>query len=186
MDLATPAQVNFVNVLLSERDVPAAIAEQVKSEPLSRVGASLAIETLKAYPRIMRASAPSPWDALRSAFEGVEDSRYALPGDVVRAALPSLYKTVTSTGLLFLEVKTYKGRRYLNRLHGAPGDFVRSRFNPQDTRAILDVIRGQHVTFSRLFGEHFTVCGRCAAPLTDERSRAQFLGPECAKVWGLR
>lgn len=176
---ASNAQMSFINDLLAKREVPAQIVEVIKStQTLTSRQASGWIDTLKGYPYASKA----PVSDFYAAFEGVEDSKYAIPGSLLAVVMPD---SIKDDELLFLEVKTYKGRRYLNRLHGAPGDFTRTRFPMATGAVLLKFIKGRHVEFAQLFGEHYTCCGRCAAPLTDKLSRELHVGPECRKVWGL-
>ena len=113
----------------------------------------------------------------------MQDAKYAIPASYLFTSYPNLKIT---GDLLFLEVKTYKGKRYLNRLQGAPGDFTRSWVGDYATgTGLLKFIAGRHVEFAGLFAKHFSVCGRCASPLTDQKSRETGIGPECRKVWGL-
>lgn len=184
----SPAQQSFINDLLAKRDVPEEIASAIKSAMTSPSATSRSasgfIDTLKSYPyKPAKVSfEASPFAKMIEAFEGVEDAKYAIPTEYIWTSYPNLHLT---GDLLFVEVKTYKGKRYINRLAGAPGDFTRTRFDFETATGLLKFIRGRHVEFSRLFSEHFNVCGRCAAPLTDQKSRETGIGPECRKVWGL-
>lgn len=176
---ASNAQVSFINDLLAKRDVPPAIAEVIRtSQALTSRQASGWIDTLKGYPFKDKA----PVSDFYAAFEGVEDSKYAIPGSMLAMVMPD---SIKDSDILFLEVKTYRGRRYLNKLTGAPGDFTRTRFPMTVGLQLLNLIKGRHVEFAQNFGKHYSCCGRCAAPLTDARSRELHVGPECRKVWGL-
>lgn len=176
---ASPAQMSFINDLLGKREVPPAIAETIRSsQALTSRQASGYIDTLKAYPF----KATAPVTGFYAAFEGVEDSKYAIPGSMLAMVMPDAIK---DGDMLFLEVKTWKGRRYLNKLTGAPGDFNRTRFPMAVGIQLLGLIKGRHVEFAQNFGKFYSCCGRCAAPLTDTRSRELHVGPECRKVWGL-
>lgn len=192
---ATPKQQAFITSLLAERQAPEGFAELVTaamSDPARATTryASETIETLLALPKKPRPAVAftevgaSPWAKAIAAFEGVEDSRYAIPAGM----LTLLSFDAPREGYLFVEVKTWNGRRYLNRLHGGgeQGGFTRSRFGtPSDVEGILTMIKGRHVEFAGLFAKEHGVCGRCGRGLTDARSLAIGIGPECRAVWGL-
>lgn len=179
---ASAAQMSFIGNLLAKRVVPAETVAAIKAGDLTSRQASAFIDLLKTMPYApAEGSAESPLSKFLAAFEGVEDSKYAVPGSYFSIVLPSL----SAQELVFFEVKTWKGRRYLNVLHGAPGDFTRTRLSYADGTVVLGILARRHVEFAQAFGQHFTVCGRCAAPLTDAESRRVHLGPECRKVWGI-
>lgn len=190
---ATPKQQAFIATLLEERTMPEGMADLIKrnlSDPAlaTTAYASNTITTLLALPKKPRVTfAPaggSPWARVYELFEGVEDSRYAIPAGM----LVTLSFEAPREGYLFVEVKTYMGRRYLNRLHGGgeQGGFTRSRFTrPSDAEGILTMIKGRHVEFAGLFAREHGVCGRCGRGLTDAQSLASGIGPDCRKVWGL-
>jgi hypothetical protein len=180
---ASAAQSSFIASLIAKRQVPADTLAAIKgTENMTSRQASAFIDLLKTMPYAPAATdAESPFAKFMAAFEGVEDSKYAVPGAYFTIILPAL----SHDELVFFEVKTWKGRRYLNRLHGAPGDFTRTRFSFEDGAKVLGLLARRHVEFAQAFGAHYTVCGRCAAPLTDAESRRVHLGPECRKVWGI-
>lgn len=184
---ATERQVAFINSLASERVVPAGLAESLKrgAQFFSRADASNVIETLLAQPRAERVSfADSPERAeARELLEALPKSKYAVPAFHLVGALAD-YKL--EGDLLFLEIREYRGVRYLRRLTGSVGDFTRSRLSVRDALAVLRVLSGGAREYIRLFGEHFTCCGKCGAPLTDPESRARYLGPDCARQLGYR
>lgn len=181
---ASPAQISFINDLCAKRDVPATLKATINqdfAEHVTSRQASAYIDLLKTLP-YKKADGPSPMDAYREAIAAVEPSKYAIPGGYLAVLAPDLVK---DRDHLFLEVKNYKGKRYLNRLHGAPGDFTRSRLPLEVAVRLLKFIANRHVEFAQEFGRVYAVCGRCAAPLTDAKSREVHIGPECRKVWGL-
>ena len=184
---ATERQVAFITTLASERVVPEGLAETLKrgAHFLTRAGASQVIETLLAQPRATRvAFEDSPERAeARELLAGLPKSKYAIPAFHLVGAL-SDYKL--EGDLLFVEIREFRGTRYLRRLTGAPGDFVRSRLTVRDALAVLRVLEGGAREYIRKFGEHFVCCGKCGAPLTDPESRERFLGPDCARQLGLR
>lgn len=181
--LASQKQIDFIAKLRAERTLTSYLERQYQGEAstLTSRQASYWIEELLAAPRnAPKAPGPIGNAAVIEALEGVELSKYAIPSHAL--LIPGLE---VKGDLLFLEVRRFRETIYMRRLHGAPGRFQRTRFTPSQTIALAAVIKGKHVEFSRLFGEHYTCCGRCGAELTDQKSREVFLGPECRKVFGV-
>lgn len=175
----TPRQTDFINTLLRERDVDTAV-RNLATQIVTSLEASLYINTLLKYPKLALA-ANSALTAYRAALADAEVSKYAVPTRYLTA-----YPALNLTGdLLFLEVRNYNGRKYFARLSGAPGRFSRRRLPLAEGTALLKLIHGRHVEFARLFSQHYKVCGRCAADLTDQESRESGFGPTCRKVFGL-
>jgi hypothetical protein len=183
---ATERQVAFINSLASERVVPEGLAESLKrgAQFFSRADASNVIETLLSAPRAERvafADTPERVEA-RELLAGLPKSKYAIPAFHLEGVL-SDYRL--DGELLFVEIREYRGVRYLRRLTGSVGDFTRSRLTVRDALAVLRVLEGGAREYIRKFGEHFVCCGKCGAPLTDDKSRARFLGPDCARQLGM-
>lgn len=91
--------------------------------------------------------------------------------------------------ILFFRVKTAKtsGKRYMQRLTGAPGSFATEYMagsNPT-TVAVAELLATDPAGYMQAFGEHYSVCGKCGAELTDDASRRRKLGPDCAKQLGV-
>ena len=194
--LATPRQVAFLRSLLAERVVPAGIASAVLSagslDALERADVSRYIDTLLASPRVapkvsFRPASDAPASDSRALLASLPVAKFAVPASHLEGALSDYAPT---GDLVFVETREFTtpdGRavRYLRRLTGAPSDFTRSRFSPADALAVARVLNADALAYIRAFGEHFTVCGKCASPLTDARSRARFLGPDCARQLGV-
>lgn len=182
--LASQKQLDFIAKLRVERDLSKLREEQITralAAGLTTRQASNWIELLLQEPRSTGvAVGPVGPSAISEALEDVIDSKYAVPSRAVM--IPGLE---VRGDLLFLEVRTFRGHKYLRRLHGAPGRFQRTKLTASQTIALAAVIKGKHVELSRLFGEHYACCGRCGAELTDQKSREIFLGPECRKVFGV-
>lgn len=189
---ATPAQRNFADTLIRERDVPAETVEMInrlfadpdasprRGGPISEV-----IDGLLRRPRRAAraaAAAPAAHGAVFAAIDALEVSKYAIPAVDLPAALMPV---VAGNDHLFVEVREYRGRKYLRRLHGAPGSFSRSKLPLAVTGDIAAVLTGHTLRYSQKFGELYTCCGVCGAELTDETSRALKLGPVCRQRWGL-
>lgn len=181
---ASQKQIDFIAKLRAERFMGAFSITRLDkelAEGLSTRQATYWIEDLLSSKKLTPA-VPGPVGnrAVIEALEDVELSKYAVPAHTLM--IPGVE---VKGDLLFLEVRRYRETTYMRRLHGAPGRFQRTRFTPSQTIALAAVIKGKHVEFARLFGEHYTCCGRCGAPLTDQKSRESFLGPECRKVFGV-
>ena len=169
---ATERQIAFIRNLLSERDVaPVDFAGMTVKE------ASEKIEALLAMPK-----KPSVVSFSRF-LEDVPKARYAL---TYEEAMPALEQTNLDNDHLFLEVREYRGTVYMRQLHGSVGDFTRTRFSAPEVRNLHAIIKREPLRYIQRFGELFSCCGKCGAPLTDEVSRARLLGPDCARQLGVR
>lgn len=90
--------------------------------------------------------------------------------------------------LLFFRAKTARsGRRYMQRLTGAPGGFS-TEYMPGSqatTIKLAELLAIDPAGYLQAFGEHYSVCGKCGAELTDDDSRRRKLGPDCARQLGV-
>jgi len=174
---ATPAQKDFILSLLADRKVDESVVATLNEnwEALTKQEASSTIDALKSCPR---SAVPAT-----SAFAGLAKSFYAVPAHVANATLTDLS---VSNDLLFLVIDEFRGTVYMRQVHGAPGDFSRSRMTRGDAKAMADLLRTDELGFIKLFGQHFTVCGKCGANLTDQSSRERGFGPDCARQLGIR
>jgi hypothetical protein len=87
----------------------------------------------------------------------------------------------------FFEVVERKnGKRYLNQLVGGGivGKFNRKNLSPQLQAAAARAILADQVSAAKLFAEKTTTCPRCFTALTNPRSLAAKIGPDCAAAWG--
>ena len=178
---ATERQVAYLASLVARRVVPAEIAPLVTGDLsfLTRAEASKAIDALLAAPLAPAGVARA---GVAEALSALPKSKYAVPAAHLAGALQDY--TLTND-LLFVEVREYRGTLFMRRLSGAPGAFSRARLTTRDTLAVAGVLAQRPVEYITLFGQHYTCCGRCAAPLTDSASRARFLGPDCARQLGV-
>lgn len=181
---ASQKQLDFIAKLRSER-APTPFTERQLTYALStgmtsKAASGFIDNLLKADKRAPVIAGPVGNHDVRAALLDVELSKYAVPANLLM--IPGLD---IKGDLLFLEVRRYKETVYMRRLHGAPGQFQRTRLTASQTIALAAVIRNKHVEYARLFGEHYACCGRCGAELTDQKSREVFLGPECRKVFGV-
>lgn len=169
LPLATDRQVAFIKSLEDERNWIGAfdgeayetVMNVLSGKQISKREASVAISALLAAPRKPRPGAGVDLTDLPL-------SKYALEGE--------------NGWLVFVEIVERRGgRRYMNRLIGAPGDWNRGRLP-------LSVIKGYAATIAEdpaqaalRFAEEFTCCAVCLAPLSDEESRRLGLGPICRR-----
>lgn len=100
---------------------------------------------------------------------------------LVKFALPR----TDGSGIDFFEVVERKnGARFVNRLLGCPGDWNREKLSVIHQAAAGHAFSRDVKAAMDLYSDEFTVCSKCDAPLSDERSRAAKLGPVCAKNLG--
>lgn len=102
----------------------------------------------------------------------------------IRALPAARYATLDGEKVDFWRVEVSStGMRFIVRLIGSPGDFRKVRVPKSTQVAVLVEIAADPATAMMAFAAHFTACGRCCAPLTDEVSRARGLGPDCYGYW---
>ena len=179
MNEATTPQKDFILSLLADREVPEDLRATLDSEwaTLTKVGASVAITTLKGLPYSRKNV-----KFVDPVLAGLPHSFYAIPTYQADSAVADLN---LNGDLLFVEVAQYMGTVYMRALHGAPGRFNRERVSRRDVTAIANLLNLDPMKYIRLFGQHFTVCGKCGAELTDQKSRESGFGPQCRKQLGL-
>jgi len=169
---ATERQMAFIRNLVAERDVaPVEFAGMTVRE------ASATIEQLLATPK--KASVVRFSDVLTS----LPKSKYALPYQLVA---PVFTDSSFDNDYLFVEVREHRGTTYMRKLQGSLGDFVRTRFSRDEEQSLYNILSSNPVEYITKFGEVFSCCGKCSAPLTTERSRELLLGPDCARMLGVR
>jgi len=100
-------------------------------------------------------------------------------------ALPAArYATTEGEKVEFWRVEvSEQGMRFITKLIGAPGDFRKVRVTKATQVAVLNEIAQDPAAAMKAFADHFTACGRCCSPLTDEVSRERGLGPDCFGYW---
>lgn len=178
---ASEAQVTFIKDLLATRDVPAALRTAIDSAvAMPSVTASVIITTLMALPKTPAVVAAAPAGPPVALYQ-MPLGRYAVP----TLELPDLGLVRDKQDMMFFRVSEYRGRRRLVRLSGAPGYFNAFRVSLGMTAQIATHINKDALRYTQLFAQHFSVCGRCLAELTDVDSRAAGLGPTCRKAFGL-
>lgn len=173
MKLASDKQLAYIRVLMTQRDTP-----KLSEQTLASMNMRHASELITSLLTMPRKAVPVKVSVSFSALDNVPNSKYALATNTLR---PYLVNTTLAGDLLFVEVRTFKDRKYLRRLHGAPGNFTRSRFSAADGVQIITQIAADPAAAALAFSVAYTCCACCLAPLTDEESRARGLGPICAK-----
>ena len=179
MNEATTPQKDFIVSLLSGREVPADLRAELDARwaDLTKAEASVAITTLKALPFATRTSPNA------GVLADLPKSFYAIPSLFANNALTDLHVV---NDLLFVVIDEFRGTRYMRQVLGSVGDFNRNRMSVRDVRAIANILKDDALSYISLFGEHFSVCGKCGARLTDEKSRESGFGPECRRTLGIR
>ena len=179
---ASDKQVSYVRDLILKREVDPDealdVINTIDAGLLDKGRASELIERFIGMPRKKNA-VPSELDELLSR---IPKSKYAVTAIELSAA--DIDEKIKDD-LVFVEIKEYLGRRYIRRLFGSPGQFSRSTISAPMIKAIVETIEYDPYKYARLFGEHYTCCGSCGAPLTDNKSRELMLGPECRKKFSL-
>jgi hypothetical protein len=179
MNEATTPQKDFLATLLRDREVPSnqrAVLDAGWST-LTKAEASIAIGVLKALPYASRVSFSAG-----NVLDDLPKSFYAIPSMFANNALTNL--TVTND-LMFIVIDEYRGTRYMRQVHGSVGSFVRSRLTARDVQGIAGILKDDALSYIKLFGEHYSVCGKCGASLTDSKSRESGFGPECRRQLGI-
>lgn len=188
----TEAQLKYVLDLVKEREIPSlrgltveqAVAKTrlyVEAPHRTRAEVSRLIDTARTAPRRV-AAAPVP--AFFVIPDSVPNSKFAIPTELL-TTLPESWRRQE---LLFLEVKELRGTRRANRLLGAPGRFNRLRIGREVLTELCEVLSKDDVAWQAIkrFSDEYSVCGRCAASLTDDASRERGIGPVCwsiLEVW---
>lgn len=112
----------------------------------------------------------------------------ASQGDPTEKEVPnSRYAIENERGeITFYQATTWQGRRYLKRLVGAPGEFVKYPVDPATRAKVWAILKANPAQAAKLFSRKFTICACCAAPLSLLCSRATGFGEKCAENLGVR
>ena len=180
---ASEKQISFLSDLLASRECDVAMYDELISaiheDMLDKRQASAAIDKLVDAPRKKKKEgAKSPFQELLST---IPKSKYAVP---TAELLTSDFEDMFKGDMIFLELKEFNGTLYVRSLHGAPGRFNRASIDVEATKYLVKLIATDPYKYVQLFGQRYTCCGSCGAPLTDARSRELMLGPECRKKFG--
>lgn len=187
---ATDKQLAYIKTLAQHRQIPNAaqtmieasilerIADVKRQSPVSKAEASEAIDYLLQRPHVLAGVVETT--PLTTALASLPVCKYMVDGAHGEAIIVEV-------------VERKGGRRWLNRLLGAPGDWRRVRLpSPQmahwaekvkgaqyydaPTDRALEGPEAAAVRFSR----EFVCCAACGSPLSDAESMARGLGPVCA------
>lgn len=173
---ASIKQIDFINSLLSSRDIVEVEAAMIKDHlyGMTSAQASQIINRLLSLPKIAQKR--------QNILEKIPTGKYAIPADEINLLLD---ETTINGDLLFVEIRTYQKTTYMRKLVGSIGAFTRIRMSHVEVERLAQIIEKDPYKYTKLFGEHYTCCGRCGAPLTDPESRRLFLGPECRKHYSV-
>lgn len=165
---------------VSKKDASHAISTLLDKCPKIVVASTAApIGAQLSYPQL-KAQALALLDTVPASYKGI---KYAVPNT----------DTKSVSTFVFYEVREYKGKRYLNRLQGAPGDWNRQFVSYKDYAGIVQRIKDAvHTTYegesltgpmaaAARFSDMYTICACCGAKLSNGKSIAAKFGPVCAK-----
>ncbi len=176
---ASEKQIAFLHSLASERvatEAQTTALARMFSQGATSLEASQAITALLSAPRKVR-PAVAFGGARENVLADVPLSKYALPAEDVRDFIPDI--AVGSNDLVFVEVREFKGTRYMRRLSGSVGDFVRIKISTRAVESVAGLIKRDAPAAAKRFAEHYSVCAVCSAELTDKLSRERGIGPVC-------
>ena len=210
----TAKQVKFLRNLATERDwskldvvkvrlIKTVVRAETNEDGtlaifVPRKDVSPVINSLLGCPKIeVAAPAPAPGKPAAE-LSWAETKAHAL---ALLAEVPASYKGIkyavpntdknSQSAFVFYEVREFKGKRYLNRLLGAPGDWNRKFVSYKDYAGIVERIKtAAYVTnedealtgpmaAAARFSDMFTICACCGAKLSNGKSIAQKFGPIC-------
>lgn len=171
-NLPTARQIDFIRKLADER--------RTTSNPVAtKREASAEIDRLMALPRHRvepaAVHAGNPFAELLDTLKDVPDGRYAVPGTEVDS-------------LEFFRLRTYKGRRYFDKVVGSGyGNGMNRAFCSLPRKiSIAKQISEDPYKAAHAFASKLGCCARCLASLTDPVSRMYGIGPECRRYWADR
>lgn len=180
--IVTTKQVDFLRTLIAERELPYPI-DPAHLTSLERRAASRMIGDLLRAPRrtfsTLSAGLATPTPATEDPRILLAQERAVLLTNVDRG----FFAFGEDADMRFYQVRKQYRRegREIVGLRGAPGGFWRFRPPVQESVDVLKQILKDPFEPMLRFGEHYAVCGRCAAELTDATSRQRKFGPDC---WG--
>lgn len=186
---ASPKQIQFITDLIEKKNLgeterAKAALIQIADKTLDKKEASKFIdEFIVAKPIASTSTAvPSATSKIQTLLAEVPKAKYAVPMDEIDLGID---ETVNGD-ILFIEVREYMNVLYMRRLHGAPGNFNRSKLSFKDTELLINLVKKNPLKYTQLFGEVHKCCGKCGADLTDQLSRELKLGPRCRKEFGFK
>lgn len=184
--MATPNQISYIESLLRDRAVPDELSgttmSVLRTSEFTVTKASQLITSLLTLPRRPRDEVPAGPDRYAH-LRGIEKSYYALTWEQLHDV--DVADLAGDNRIAFFRVKPWKDRVYLDKLHGSWGGFTRTKLPHDKEIAVADLIRKDPQGAGLLFSKEYSVCARCGAELTDDRSRDTGYGPTCRGYMGL-
>lgn len=185
---ASPKQIQFITDLIEKKNLgdtakALTVMAKIAANKLDKQEASKLIDELIAAP--VRVTSTPPATAagkLQNLLGEVPKAKYAIPMDEIDLGI----EETVNGDILFIEVREYMNVLYMRRLHGAPGNFNRSKLSFKDTELLVNLVKKDPLKYTQLFGEVHKCCGKCGAELTDQISRELKLGPRCRKEFGFK
>jgi hypothetical protein len=188
---ASPKQIQFIQDLIEKKNLTETanaktVLAKIADKQLDKKEASKLIdELIVAKPLVTSVTStatPSPVGKMQILLAEVPKAKYAVPMDEIDLAIDEK----VNGDILFIEVREYMNVLYMRRLHGAPGNFNRSKLSFKDTESVINLVKKDALKYTQLFGEVYKCCGKCGADLTDQLSRELKLGPTCRKEFGFK
>jgi hypothetical protein len=185
---ATPKQIQFITDLIEKKNLgdtakAITVLTKIAANKLEKQEASKLIDELIAAPVRVTSTPPATMAGkLQNLLGEVPKAKYAVPMDEIDLGIDEN----VNGDILFIEVREYMNVLYMRRLHGAPGNFNRSKLSFKDTELLINLVKKNPLKYTQLFGEVHKCCGKCGADLTDQLSRELKLGPRCRKEFGFK
>lgn len=185
---ATPKQIQFITDLIEKKNLgdtakALTVMAKIAANKLDKQEASKLIDELIAAPVRVTSTPPATVAGkLQNILGEVPKAKYAVPMDEIDLGIDEK----VNGDILFIEVREYMNVLYMRRLHGAPGNFNRSKLSFKDTELLVNLVKKNPLKYTQLFGEVHKCCGKCGAELTDQLSRELKLGPRCRKEFGFK
>jgi hypothetical protein len=129
---------------------------------------------LRCKPIVATASVPSaqvttsPYVQLKELLADTPSARYALQND-------------DGAWIFYRVVRKKSGAVFVNRLVGAPGDWMNVFISIEHQLGASKRIAANPKAAAIAFSQQAKRCSVCASPLSDEKSLADSMGPVCAK-----
>ena len=181
---ATVKQLQFIESLISERDVSATLRAQIMeictrpdASPAMGGPVSQVIDQLKAMPRKNAGGQTATARVNPLVAAGIPCARYVIERSEV--AIDG-HGAFGGQPVIFLEVREFKSTRYMRKLVGAPGSYTRAKVTIAERDALVAaLVAVTPRVATRRYSELYSICSVCGSELTDETSRALGLGPVC-------
>jgi hypothetical protein len=120
---------------------------------------------------------PSPFTRLQALLKNVKPGYYALPRE-------DGTDTFDFFRVVEIEKGQWAGKRFVNRLVGAPGSWDRVKPTMPQQLEITRKIAVDVDESAKLYAAKHRRCCRCNADLSHPRSQVALIGEKCAGIWG--